>query len=261
MKTLSHKIKQKLHRRWLSTLPISNLRDRIGRNRSLTTFCYHTLAEDLDDYPYRTQASAFDSQLTFIKEVFEIVSVEEALSALRDQTVTQRSRPLALITFDDGYRDNWTVATQILEKHNVPCALFASKDLVQRGGATHMSETELKDLSAHPLWSVGAHAITHNALTGYRTEERLKEIRDSKSWLSDLLDTDPSGFAYPQGQLSEQIVEMAKQYYDYAFATDSRVGGGFDIHQIRRFCPMQIHDDIQQFALGILTAASEDGLH
>lgn len=256
---LSGKLTGRLRRAWLDRLPLDAVKSRLARRRGVLTLCYHSLAPDLEDYPYRTDAAAFDAHVALLKQVSEILPAGEAVRALRERSARSRDRLVSVICFDDGYRDNWTEATPILEKHDVPATLFAARDLIRRGGDTHMDEAELAALARHPLWRVGAHAVTHNVLTGYRRRERIDEMQGCKDWLSDLLGRAPEGFAYPQGQISADIVELARARFDHAFATDRRVSRGFDAAQIRRFCPTRREDRLEAFARALLLAPVEDG--
>lgn len=76
-----------------------------------------------------TSVSLFERSLSWLRrEGWEIVSLEECLERLsRDD----RSRRYAVLTFDDGYRDNVSVALPILERRNVPFLMY-----VPTGAAT-----------------------------------------------------------------------------------------------------------------------------
>jgi peptidoglycan/xylan/chitin deacetylase (PgdA/CDA1 family) len=72
----------------------------------------------------------FDSQLAFIKRVGKFVTLEEAVSIYsRGQ---ERSRGGVAITFDDGFRDNMTVALPIAEKYEAPIAIFITSGFIDR---------------------------------------------------------------------------------------------------------------------------------
>lgn len=251
------KIRDRIHREWLARQSLAQLEARIARRRGVLGLCYHALSDDLDGYPYRTSPEAFEAHLILLKKHFEIVSVAEAVDILRDGTATSRDRPLAMICFDDGYRCNWTQATPVLERQEVPATLFAARDLIRQPGPTYLSEDELVALASHPLWDVGGHGITHNVLTGLLPEDQVREIEQSAAWLNDLLGPDLRGFAYPQGQISDPVIDGTRGHFAYGLTTDRRIASALDLHQIRRLCPTREHDDLQIFAQVLLRAPME----
>lgn len=251
------KIRSKAQRTWLATRPLSDLQKRLSARRGLLGLCYHAVDAELADYPYRTTVAALKAQLSFLSDIFEIVTVETAVAMLQEGRLEDRDRPVVMLTFDDGYRCNLLQATQVLEHFGAPATLFAARDLVRQPGQTYLSEDELVQLANHDLWHVGAHGVTHNVLPGFLPPDQSYEMATSKAWLEDLLGYAPGGFAYPQGQISAGIVALARSHFKYALSTDQRIFPGTDIHQIRRFCPMQVHDDIHRFAEALVLAPFE----
>lgn len=251
------KIRDKAYRAWLARQSLKQLKTHLARRRGVLGLCYHALSDALDVYPYRTSPEAFDAQVLLLKELFQIVSVAEAVAILKSGTGMPGGRPLAMICFDDGYRCNWTDATLVLEHHNVPATLFAARDLIRQPGTTYLSEAELATLAAHPLWEVGGHGITHNVLTGFLPKDQAYELEQSALWLRDLLGPGSRGFAYPQGKISTSIVAATREHFAYGLATDQRIASSFDPFQIRRFCPMRIHDDVHVFAQALLCTPLE----
>lgn len=257
--SLARKLVARGRRVWHQRLPLTDLALRLARRRGVSVLCYHSLAPELDNYRWRTQAAAFDAHLAFLKDVFEIVPAPVAVQILKAGDTGTRDRPLAVICFDDGYRDNWTLATSILEKYDVPATLFVARDLILRSGQTHLSPEELVELAGHPLWQIGAHGTTHNVLPAFRVTDQEAEMRDSAEWLTEFTGQMPASFAYPQGQASHETVACARSMFDHAFTTDTRIGSGFDPFQIRRYCPVQDDDPPEALARALLLAPLEDG--
>ena len=74
----------------------------------------------------------------------------------------ERAR-LAAITFDDGFRDNLTTALPLLERFNLPGAVFVTTEFI--GQPDYLSAAELRELAAHPLITIGSHGVTHQHFT------------------------------------------------------------------------------------------------
>ena len=226
----------------------------LGARRGLVILCYHALSDGLDDYPFRTGADAFARQLDQLAQTFELVGIDQAV-ALWDAVgrgdagaFAERARPVAAVTFDDAYAEVAETATPVLQRHGIAAGLFAARNQIQRGGATHLSEAGLRDLARDPHWRVGAHGISHDSLYSLQQPDLEDEVAGSLAWLADLLGHAPFAFAYPQGKISRRVVETARRHTGLAFATDQRVGELPDRLQLRRLCPKQKHDDLEAFA-------------
>ena len=98
---------------------------------------YHSVAPD-EAAPYIEPANRIDPR-TFERQMALLASWGRvvALSALVDEIAADRTPPAGTvcITFDDGYRDNLTVAAPILAKHRLPATLFLATGYVERGEA------------------------------------------------------------------------------------------------------------------------------
>jgi peptidoglycan/xylan/chitin deacetylase (PgdA/CDA1 family) len=70
----------------------------------------------------------FERHLAFLERYFEIVP----LSALLDDRTADRPtrRPRCVITFDDGWRDNYDLAFPMLRKRDLPATIFVTTDLI-----------------------------------------------------------------------------------------------------------------------------------
>jgi peptidoglycan/xylan/chitin deacetylase (PgdA/CDA1 family) len=76
--------------------------------------------------------SVFEAQLDFLKGSFQVLPLAEICAALKDPRRPFPARAVA-ITFDDGYRDNYTEALPALRERQLPATLFVSVNNVDRG--------------------------------------------------------------------------------------------------------------------------------
>jgi peptidoglycan/xylan/chitin deacetylase (PgdA/CDA1 family) len=72
-------------------------------------------------------ANVFRNQINYLKQHFNIVSLSEAATLLENDCVTT---PTAVITFDDGYQNNYDCAFSILREENVPATIFLTPNLI-----------------------------------------------------------------------------------------------------------------------------------
>jgi peptidoglycan/xylan/chitin deacetylase (PgdA/CDA1 family) len=69
----------------------------------------------------------FDQQIQFLKRYFNIISLDEFKQGIRTGQFPDNS---CLITFDDGWLDNYVFAYPILKKYEVPATIFLATDYI-----------------------------------------------------------------------------------------------------------------------------------
>ena len=104
------------------------------KRRLLMILNYHRIG-DASKTPYdpgvfSATAEEFDAQITYLKRRYRIVTLEEVRDVVRGDSL---SEPLVLITFDDGYVDNYTSAFPILRGHNVQGTFFLPTAFIGTG--------------------------------------------------------------------------------------------------------------------------------
>lgn len=103
----------------------------------------------------------FSLQLRYLKDHFRIVSVKDAVQMISEKSVNERC---CAVTFDDGYRDNFEIASPLLKEHVVPATFFITYEAIETGqfGWGAFDRTILSypgpklDLSA---WGVGEYLL------------------------------------------------------------------------------------------------------
>ena len=121
----------------------------------------------------------------------------------------------AVLTIDDGYRDNADIAP-VLERHGYAATIFLVSGTL--GGENNWSSDD--PLHGRPMLSVdearsllargigfGAHTVTHAALPECRDDALVQEVLESKRQLQLALERPMRTFAYPYGGLDVRSVE------------------------------------------------------
>jgi peptidoglycan/xylan/chitin deacetylase (PgdA/CDA1 family) len=121
---------------WLGRLGVVPAVHRLWARR-LTVLAYHricdprgedgtTLASNISATPDR-----FAAQLDYLRRSFDVIALDDLVAWLQGRG----SLPPypALITFDDGYRDNLTEALPVLRAARLPAVLFLATDCVELG--------------------------------------------------------------------------------------------------------------------------------
>ena len=86
---------------------------------------YHRIADaELDPWDIKVSADSFEKQVRYIRENMNPIP----LSALNEESGELESP--VVISFDDGYLDNYTTAKPILEKYQVPASFFITSSRI-----------------------------------------------------------------------------------------------------------------------------------
>ena len=93
-------------------------------------FNYHRIGDEnksiFDPNVFSCTAEKFEQHVKFYNDAFTVISIEQLIEKMEaDQIIDKK---YALITFDDGYIDNYSVAYPILKKHNTPAAFYIATD-------------------------------------------------------------------------------------------------------------------------------------
>lgn len=90
---------------------------------------YHRITDlEIDPWGLAVSAKKFDEQLAVLKKKFNVIGLEELIYKKNNNELEQNS---VVITFDDGYRDNYTTAYPILKKHKLPATFFISSAYIE----------------------------------------------------------------------------------------------------------------------------------
>lgn len=185
----------------------------ISRNKTnkkgLAILTYHSISNEIEPDEAVTPEE-FEKQLQYIKDTFKVISLEEAAEHI--QTDIEKVAGSIVITFDDGYRDNYRYAYPLLKKYNFPATIFLVSDFVNSNSSKYLSPSEIDEMKGNNI-SFGSHTISHRILTSLRNEEIIREIRDSKDILESQLGRRINSFAYPLGtrvDFNDEIMEIVR---------------------------------------------------
>jgi peptidoglycan/xylan/chitin deacetylase (PgdA/CDA1 family) len=144
------------------------------------------------------------------------------------------ARPI-ILTFDDGYTDNYTNLLPLMQQYGYRGVLYLLGDFDIRynkwDADADLTEprSEIMDLAQKQAfvaagWEIGAHTMSHAKLTTLPLPEAAAEIRASKTALEAALQTEIVSFAYPYGDLNE-AVKNAVRGAGFALGVATDTGG------------------------------------
>lgn len=200
----------------------------LGRSRAVVVYYHRVGGCDVLSRPVK----AFEQDLAYFKRHYECISLAELCRRLRDGRPIRR-RTL-VVTFDDGYRDNFTRAMPLLAAAGVPATFFVSTgfvgtDRVFEHDARRDSSVRHANLSWDELrameaagFEVGSHTVHHVNLGRADAQTVRREIRESLAQLNQHLGARPRAFSFPWGKpgdLSEGAIGEVQGAGCYAVAS------------------------------------------
>jgi peptidoglycan/xylan/chitin deacetylase (PgdA/CDA1 family) len=94
----------------------------------VTILCYHRIVADIIEAEQEApcgmviSAETFRRQMELVRAHYEVLPLDEVVAVLRGEQSAKR--PVAAITFDDGYRDTHELAWPILRELGLPATVF-----------------------------------------------------------------------------------------------------------------------------------------
>jgi poly-beta-1,6-N-acetyl-D-glucosamine N-deacetylase len=205
---------------------------------------YHNISEKTG---FNTVSlSDFQQQLDFLSKEYSIVSMDKYIADLSKGNLRKNTLTL---TFDDAYISFCERVLPLMVKFNYPATVFVptgyigkfnewDKDLTT-SRLQIMDYGQLKEVSGHPLVTIGSHGISHRMLANLSNEELHHEITGSKELLEQELGIAIHYFSYPFGQhhnFTKECVEILKSCsYKAACSTNwNRKNSLDDLYKLNR---------------------------
>lgn len=102
-----------------------------GPRARLSILIFHRVLDEPDPlFPGEIDCRRFDEIMGWLASWFNVLPLGQAVQRLKEGTLPSRA---AVITFDDGYADNWTNAVPILKKHGLTATFFIATGFLNGG--------------------------------------------------------------------------------------------------------------------------------
>ena len=114
-----------------------------------------------------------------------------------------------LITFDDGYSDNYDLAEPILSESNIPFSVFVTANYINKN--SFLSSKNLKILSTKDNVTIGAHGLNHLQLATLNDIKLYDELYTCKKKLEELIQKEVFSISYPHGSIDMRVRDIAEK--------------------------------------------------
>jgi peptidoglycan/xylan/chitin deacetylase (PgdA/CDA1 family) len=154
-----------------------------GPRKAIRILAYHRVLDEstsdflFDDGVISATTQAFYNQMNYVRRNFDVISFQD-LHAIESEGKALPDRPL-IITFDDGYRDNYTNAFPVFKEFRIPATVFVE-----------IGHTRLRSLY---WWDLIAYCFKTTARTGIILDQisadllPLRTARDRRSAIEHVL--------------------------------------------------------------------------
>lgn len=194
--------------RELLTWAYGNLRPGGFSRPGLRVLAYHAIGTPMEDDPrgtFNLEPGLFAAQMRHLRDQNAGRLLPLEVGALK------REHPGIMVTFDDGYRDNLSVAAPILAELGIPFTVFVCTGAVAERRKGFLAPGDVRELSKVPGAGIGSHSVSHVRLTECDDGTLGRELADSKSYLEDLLGIRVGPLAYPYGAVDRRVRDAAER--------------------------------------------------
>lgn len=196
--------------------------------------CYHSISDDTTlKNPIVVSTTLFREHLQVIKDNgYTTLTIEQLNNYITNkQAIPEKS---VVITFDDAYLDNYTLAFPILKEFNMTATIFAISDFLNTD--PYMTTSNIKEMITYGI-DIQSHTSTHSELAKLSYENQLKELSDSKKSIETLTNKPVLSIAYPFGSYNENTLKAATAAgYSMAFTVkkgfSTRIQNHYELSRI-----------------------------
>lgn len=194
----------------------------------MTILCYHSV-EPTWESPLAVHPDDFDRHCAWLARRRRVLPLHDAVERLDGSG--RLPRGMAVITLDDGFEALHTHALPIIHRYQLPTTVFlVAQTLTPVGKSVDWVRTPppwpLRTLSVEQvleMQSAGvdfqSHSWAHHDLPELDVDRCVKDLRDSRKLLEELLGRPVGLLAYPRGLHDERVRQAAAQAgYTHALA-------------------------------------------
>jgi len=187
--------------------------------KSVPVLMYHSISYKKDN-AICLPAEKFEEHLKYLKDngYYTLTLTDLYDYFVKDTPVPEKS---VVLTFDDGYRDNYTVMFPLLKKYNFKATIFVITSNIDKDDNS-LTTSNLLEMEKQGI-DIESHTVNHEHLKGLTKSAQLSELVESKKALEKILNKQVNFIAYPYGESNKSVIDSAKEAgYTMAFTTNGR---------------------------------------
>ncbi|MBE1441489.1 MULTISPECIES: polysaccharide deacetylase family protein [unclassified Paenibacillus] len=177
---------------------------------------YHSITVDPGNRATITPEK-FEAQMMYLSENgFTPLSLRQ-FTDIMEGVESAPEKPV-LLTFDDGYADNYEHALPLLKKLGFHATLFMSPGMVEDG--YFLNWDQIKEMH-EAGWDIQPHGMTHPHLPLLKKDKQEYEITEARRQIEEQLGTIADVYCYPYGEWNQTTLKILKDHeFRYAFTIE-----------------------------------------
>lgn len=187
-------------------------------DKGIPVIMYHSIKYEKDN-PVRLSKELFESEMKYLKDNnYKTLTLDELYTFFENNTPVPKKS--VVLTFDDGYKDNYETAYPILKKYGFKATVFVITNCIDTG--EYLTSPQLKKLDKNGF-DVESHTANHETLSELSYDKQYDTVSKSKEKLEKLLNKKVKYIAYPCGKYNNDTIKAVKNAgYKLAVSTDGK---------------------------------------
>lgn len=159
----------------------------------------------------------FDEQLRYLKKAgYHFITLSDLIYYLA--TGKRLPRKPIILTFDDGYRDSYTHAYRLLQKHGVVGTFFLITAPIDQENEEYLSWDQVREMSAAGM-EFEPHTYTHPDLREQPVDYVVWQIMASKEAIEERTGKTSRFFSYPSGMYDQRVMDVLRSAHFWGAVT------------------------------------------
>jgi peptidoglycan/xylan/chitin deacetylase (PgdA/CDA1 family) len=180
--------------------------------RGVRILVYHGV-EIKPNSPFSVSLADFKAQMAYLASNSNVVALSEVRRWMQSECSFRK--PAVVLTFDDGFRNNFELAAPVLRHYNLPATFFLVSGMLGKADNRFMDSRQARELLTFEGFSIGSHTVDHKSVARVEASESDFQIAESKVQLEREIGQPIELFCYPYGtfnDFSSSAVESLKRH-------------------------------------------------
>ena len=188
--------------------------------KSIPVLMYHSITSgkgNSNSLPIET----FKEQMKYLKDNgYQTITLADLYKYFMNQNpIPEKS---IVLTFDDGYENNYTAMFPVLKEYNFKAAIFVITSHIDKDHK-FMTSKQLIEMDKYGI-DIESHTVNHDKLKSLSKDNQLETLIQSKKDLEKILKKEINFFAYPGGAYNKSAIAAVKEAgYTMAFTIDGKL--------------------------------------